>query len=39
MKFLLLCVLLVSCGSTVKKENTTDQEAKKMERPHFVDRI
>jgi hypothetical protein len=39
MRFLLLCVLLASCGSVAKKEITTDQETKKMERPHFVDRI
>lgn len=39
MKFLLLCVLLASCGSVTKKEETTDKEATKMERSHFADRI
>lgn len=39
MKFLLLALFLVSCGSISKKENLTEEEREKIEKPHFIDRI
>lgn len=40
MKFLLLTLLLVSCGTaSSKKEETDNLDVKRMERTHFVDRI
>lgn len=39
MKFLLLTLLLVSCGTASKKEDVEKSEKNRMERPHFADRI